>query len=226
MKDSVCPGLFFVQGGKKQMNEMLKYAYDFTLSEQIVEQAEENRPYDADNEILYSNLYNKINYERVEFLIKRGSQSEKINDFLDDYIQKKSEVISKILLSYLDSDMDIIALAKKRTSDAISTKEMVSKSEKISRIGIYLRRDNDDQMRLFEFLRELDSISRSHIFCVLMTDYIDKFHGNEEMTVAEKLVMIQHKQELIRKQLKKIQKDSGLSKEDFETVLKVHKIIF
>ena len=57
------------------MNEMLKYAYDFTLSEQIVEQAEENRPYDADNEILYSNLYNKINYERVEFLIKRGSQS-------------------------------------------------------------------------------------------------------------------------------------------------------
>ena len=42
MKDSVCPGLFFVQGGKKQMNEMLKYAYDFTLSEQIVEQAEEN----------------------------------------------------------------------------------------------------------------------------------------------------------------------------------------
>ena len=208
------------------MNEMLKYAYDFTLSEQIVEQAEENRPYDADNEILYSNLYNKINYERVEFLIKRGSQSEKINDFLDDYIQKKSEVISKILLSYLDSDMDIIALAKKRTSDAISTKEMVSKSEKISRIGIYLRRDNDDQMRLFEFLRELDSISRSHIFCVLMTDYIDKFHGNEEMTVAEKLVMIQHKQELIRKQLKKIQKDSGLSKEDFETVLKVHKIIF
>ncbi len=208
------------------MNEMLKYAYDFTLSEQIVEQAEENRPYDADNEILYSNLYNKINYERVEFLIKRGSQSEKINDFLDDYIQEKSEVISKILLSYLDSDMDIIALAKKRTSDAISTKEMVSKSEKISRIGIYLRRDNDDQMRLFEFLRELDSISRSHIFCVLMTDYIDKFHGNEEMTVAEKLVMIQHKQELIRKQLKKIQKDSGLSKEDFETVLKVHKIIF
>ena len=208
------------------MNEMLKYSYDFTLSEQIVEQAEENRPYDADNEILYSNLYNKINYERVEFLIKRGSQSEKINDFLDDYIQKKSEVISKILLSYLDSDMDIIALAKKRTSDAISTKEMVSKSEKISRIGIYLRRDNDDQMRLFEFLRELDSISRSHIFCVLMTDYIDKFHGNEEMTVAEKLVMIQHKQELIRKQLKKIQKDSGLSKEDFETVLKVHKIIF
>lgn len=208
------------------MNEMLKYAYDFTLSEQIVEQAEENRPYDADNEILYSNLYNKINYERVEFLIKRGSQSEKINDFLDDYIQEKSEVISKILLSYLDSDMDIIALAKKRTSDAISTKEMVSKSEKISRIGIYLRRDNDDQMRLFEFLRELDSISRSHIFCVLMTDYIDKFHGNEEMTVAEKLVMIQHKQELIRKQLKKIQKDSGLSKEDFETVLKAHKIIF
>lgn len=208
------------------MNEMLKYAYDFTLSEQIVEQAEENRPYDADNEILYSNLYNKINYERVEFLIKRGSQSEKINDFLDDYIQEKSEVISKILLSYLESDMDIIALAKKRTSDAISTKEMVSKSEKISRIGIYLRRDNDDQMRLFEFLRELDSISRSHIFCVLMTDYIDKFHGNEEMTVAEKLVMIQHKQELIRKQLKKIQKDSGLSKEDFETVLKVHKIIF
>lgn len=208
------------------MNEMLKYAYDFTLSEQIVEQAEENRPYDADNEILYSNLYNKINYERVEFLIKRGSQSEKINDFLDDYIQEKSEVISKILLSYLDSDMDIIALAKKRTSDAISTKEMVSKSEKISRIGIYLRRDNDDQMRLFEFLRELDSISRSHIFCVLMTDYIDKFHGNEEMTVAEKLVMIQHKQELIRKQLEKIQKDSGLSKEDFETVLKVHKIIF
>lgn len=208
------------------MNEMLKYAYDFTLSEQIVEQAEENRPYDADNEILYSNLYNKINYERVEFLIKRGSQSEKINDFLDDYIQEKSEVISKILLSYLDSDMDIIALAKKRTSDAISTKEMVSKSEKVSRIGIYLRRDNDDQMRLFEFLRELDSISRSHIFCVLMTDYIDKFHGNEEMTVAEKLVMIQHKQELIRKQLKKIQKDSGLSKEDFETVLKVHKIIF
>lgn len=208
------------------MNEMLKYAYDFTLSEQIVEQAEENRPYDADNEILYSNLYNKINYERVEFLIKRGSQSEKINDFLDDYIQEKSEVISKILLSYLDSDMDIIALAKKRTSDAISTKEMVSKSEKISRIGIYLRRDNDDQMRLFEFLRELDSISRSHIFCVLMTDYIDKFHGNEKMTVAEKLVMIQHKQELIRKQLKKIQKDSGLSKEDFETVLKVHKIIF
>lgn len=208
------------------MNEMLKYAYDFTLSEQIVEQAEENRPYDADNEILYSNLYNKVNYERVEFLIKRGSQSEKINDFLDDYIQEKSEVISKILLSYLDSDMDIIALAKKRTSDAISTKEMVSKSEKISRIGIYLRRDNDDQMRLFEFLRELDSISRSHIFCVLMTDYIDKFHGNEEMTVAEKLVMIQHKQELIRKQLKKIQKDSGLSKEDFETVLKVHKIIF
>lgn len=208
------------------MNEMLKYAYDFTLSEQIVEQAEENRPYDADNEILYSNLYNKINYERVEFLIKRGSQSEKINDFLDDYIQEKSEVISKILLSYLESDMDIIALAKKRTSDAISTKEMVSKSEKISRIGIYLRRDNDDQMRLFEFLRELDSISRSHIFCVLMTDYIDKFHGNEEMTVAEKLVMIQHKQELIRKQLKKIQKDSGLSKEDFETVLKAHKIIF
>lgn len=208
------------------MNEMLKYAYDFTLSEQIVEQAEENRPYDVDNEILYSNLYNKINYERVEFLIKRGSQSEKINDFLDDYIQEKSEVISKILLSYLDSDMDIIALAKKRTSDAISTKEMVSKSEKISRICIYLRRDNDDQMRLFEFLRELDSISRSHIFCVLMTDYIDKFHGNEEMTVAEKLVMIQHKQELIRKQLKKIQKDSGLSKEDFETVLKVHKIIF
>lgn len=208
------------------MNEMLKYAYDFTLSEQIVEQAEENRPYDADNEILYSNLYNKINYERVEFLIKRGSQSEKINDFLDDYIQEKSEVISKILLSYLDSDMDIIALAKKRTSDAISTKEMVSKSEKISRIGIYLRRDNDDQMRLFEFLRELDSISRSHIFCVLMTDYIDKFHGNEEMTVAEKLVMIQHKQELIRKKLKKIQKDSGLSKEDFETVLKAHKIIF
>lgn len=208
------------------MNEMLKYAYDFTLSEQIVEQAEENRPYDADNEILYSNLYNKINYERVEFLMKRGSQSEKINDFLDDYIQEKSEVISKILLSYLDSDMDIIALAKKRTSDAISTKEMVSKSEKISRIGIYLRRDNDDQMRLFEFLRELDSISRSHIFCVLMTDYIDKFHGNEEMTVAEKLVMIQHKQELIRKQLKKIQKDSGLSKEDFETVLKAHKIIF
>lgn len=208
------------------MNEMLKYAYDFTLSEQIVEQAEENRPYDADNEILYSNLYNKINYERVEFLIKRGSQSEKINDFLDDYIQEKSEVISKILLSYLDSDMDIIALAKKRTSDAISTKEMVSKSEKISRIGIYLRRDNDDQMRLFEFLRELDSISRSHIFCVLMTDYIDKFHGNEEMTVAEKLVMIQHKQELIRKQLEKIQKDSGLSKEDFETVLKAHKIIF
>lgn len=208
------------------MNEMLKYAYDFTLSEQIVEQAEENRPYDADNEILYSNLYNKINYERVEFLIKRGSQSEKINDFLDDYIQEKSEVISKILLSYLDSDMDIIALAKKRTSDAISTKEMASKSEKLSRIGIYLRRDNDDQMRLFEFLRELDSISRSHIFCVLMTDYIDKFHGNEEMTVAEKLVMIQHKQELIRKQLKKIQKDSGLSKEDFETVLKAHKIIF
>lgn len=208
------------------MNEMLKYAYDFTLSEQIVEQAEENRPYDADNEILYSNLYNKINYERVEFLIKRGSQSEKINDFLDDYIQEKSEVISKILLSYLDSDMDIIALAKKRTSDAISTKEMASKSEKLSRIGIYLRRDNDDQMRLFEFLRELDSISRSHIFCVLMTDYIDKFHGNEEMTVAEKLVMIQHKQELIRKQLEKIQKDSGLSKEDFETVLKVHKIIF
>lgn len=226
MKDSVCPGLFFRARRKKQMNEMLKYAYDFTLSEQIVEQAEENRPYDADNEILYSNLYNKINYERVEFLIKRGSQSEKINDFLDDYIQEKSEVISKILLSYLDSDMDIIALAKKRTSDAISTKEMVSKSEKISRIGIYLRRDNDDQMRLFEFLRELDSISRSHIFCVLMTDYIDKFHGNEEMTVAEKLVMIQHKQELIRKQLKKIQKDSGLSKEDFETVLKVHKIIF
>lgn len=208
------------------MNEMLKYAYDFTLSEQIVEQAEENRPYDADNEILYSNLYNKINYERVEFLIKRGSQSEKINDFLDDYIQEKSEVISKILLSYLDSDMDIIALAKKRTSDAISTKEMVSKSEKISRICIYLRRDNDDQMRLFEFLRELDSISRSHIFCVLMTDYIDKFYGNEEMTVAEKLVMIQHKQELIRKQLEKIQKDSGLSKEDFETVLKAHKIIF
>ena len=208
------------------MNEMLKYAYDFTLSEQIVEQAEENRPYDADNEILYSNLYNKINYERVEFLIKRGSQSEKINDFLDDYIQEKSEVISKILLSYLDSDMDIIALAKKRTSDAISTKEMVSKSEKISRICIYLRRDNDDQMRLFEFLRELDSISRSHIFCLLMTDYIYKFHGNEEMTVAEKLVMIQHKQELIRKQLEKIQKDSGLSKEDFETVLKAHKIIF
>ena len=59
-----------------------------------------------------------------------------------------------------------------------------------------------------------------------MTDYIDKFHGNEEMTVAEKLVMIQHKQELIRKQLEKIQKDSGLSKEDFETVLKAHKIIF
>ena len=73
------------------MNEMLKYAYDFTLSEQIVEQAEENRPYDADNEILYSNLYNKINYERVEFLIKRGSQSEKINDFLDDYIQEKAK---------------------------------------------------------------------------------------------------------------------------------------
>lgn len=200
------------------MNETLRYAYDLSLSDEILDQAASEQQKTGDL-LAYSSVYNSSNYERVEFSLERGIEAEQINDFLDDFTLEKSETVVRILLSYLDSDVDIVALAKGRKSDACMRRN-IFEHKKIKRFGFYLRKDNPDHMRFLDFMYGFDSISRSHIFCVVMCDYIEKQHGGECLTLAEKLLAIRHKQDRIRRELKTIQKESGFSKSDFDALLK------
>lgn len=188
------------------------------MADNILEQAEKENSGDVVTELNYSNLYNSVAYERVEFFTKRGQEAEKIQDFLEDFLNEKSDVVAKIFLSYIDGDKDPVAFAKSRKSDAcIRRYELLNK---IAHFTFYFRKDNEKYMRVCDFLKNFNQVSRSHMFCVFMNDYINKNHGNECMSMSEKLVMIKHKQDRLKKELKEIQRNSGFSKSDFDAILK------